>query len=160
MVQDKDGVKHEAVNFNLDTLRTECKFISIAKPAGNAPDRNVYPLGVVGKNKDTTPSKIDQILINQKLNLVAHLDAGNFIEPSLNPPFALCGTSENNKLDKAKANDDDIAIYSIRGDIKNLGSLYGNRLNVELNVDLNLDPNDLAKITGNNNPFMRVNLTS
>jgi hypothetical protein len=162
VVEDRDGVKHELVTFNLDTLRTECKFISIAKPAGNAPDKNVYPLGVVGKNKDTSPSKIDEILIQQKLNLLATIESTNFIDPALNPPFAVCQTEPAgaSQLPQAQPGSDDVAIYNIRGDINNLGAVYGDKLNVELTVDLNLDPNDLAKITGNNNPFIRVNLVA
>ena len=161
MVEDSDGLQHEVVNFNLNTIRTECKYITVAKARGDAPNKNVFPLGVVGENDDVTPPEIKELLIQQQARLVTGLNQG--FPTVLNPPFATCDTTERATIASAaltSAADDDFAIYSIRGEIDELGKVFGDHLNMEINVDLNINKRDLAKITGEdaNNPYMRVNL--
>jgi hypothetical protein len=155
VVADKEGVNHEVVNFNLNTIRTECKFITVAQPDEDAPLKNVYSLGVLGKDKSVEPSPINQMLIQERENLVVQIQNG--LPPVLNSPFAVC---QDTKTGAQKSQNDDIAIYSLSGKVSDRGELYGNNLNVELTVDLNLNSGDLAKITDNNNPYMRVNLVA
>ncbi len=161
LVEDSDGLQHEVENFNLNTIRTECKYITVAKARGDAPNKNVFPLGVVGDNDDVTAPEIKELLIQQQARLVTGLNQG--FPTVLNPPFATCDTTERSNEASAvltSAADDDFAIYSIRGEIDELGKVFGNHLNMEINVDLNINKRDLAKITGKdaNNPYMRVNL--
>lgn len=158
VVEDSEGVKHEVVNFNLYTIRTECKYITFAKAVGDAPNRNVFPLGVVGENDDTSLSEINEILVMQKSRLVTAIEQG--APPVLNPPFATCDVLRRTVANsqEIQTSEDDFGIYSIRGEIDELGSLYGNDLHMELTVDLNIHKRDLAKITANNNPYARVNL--
>ena len=161
VVEDSKGVKHEVVNFNLYTIRTECKFMTFAKAQGEAPNKNVYPLGVVGENKGLEPTEIDEILIQERASIVT---ATNLNFPSsLNPPFAVCQSpvvprTATEVLAPGNFPDDDISIYNVRGEIDEIGKLNGNDLHMEINVDLNLKKTDQAKILDNNNPWVRVNL--
>jgi hypothetical protein len=162
VVEDRTGADHEVENFDISTIRTECKYITLAKAAGNAPRNNVFPLGVLGRNTDTTPPEITELLVQQRENLLTGLASDNNFPATLNPPFAVCDVPETVPVaDAAPPFDrDDIAIYNVRGQVKDLGSVSGNDLNLEINVDLNLKRIDNAKMTDNNNPFMRVNLVA
>jgi hypothetical protein len=160
IAEDKQGVKHEIVDFDIYTIRTECKYITTALPAGSAPNVNVAPLGKVGEHtpEDRKASSIDELLITGGSNIVTQLPADSPMPASLNPPFATCQVTQPTTPLVQVAADDDVAIYSVRGEIAKLSQISGNQLNFELTVDLNLSPNDLAKITNNNNPYIRANL--
>lgn len=153
VVEDSDGIKHEVVKFNIYTIRTECKYITVAKSAEKPPDKNVYPLGVVGQDKDTTPSKIDELLVQEGTDLVTA--SGKPIPLELNPPFAICDVPA-----AASDESDNLGIYNVRGEVTELGSLHGKDLHVEINSDLVQRTADKAKITDNNNPYIKVNLVA
>jgi hypothetical protein len=154
VAESKDGAKHEIVDFDIYTVRTECKYITLAKPAGAPPNVNVAPLGKVGEPtpEDRKAADINDLLISGSTNIVTR-NTGQF-PAVINPPFAVCQQTSGN----AAVEDDDVAIYNIRGQITNLSELDGSKLNFELTVDLNQSPNDLAKITNNNNPYVKANL--
>ena len=53
---------------------------------------------------------------------------------------------------------DNIGIYNVRGNVKEIGSLYGKDVTVQINSDLVQATSDKAQILDNNNPYLKVNL--
>ena len=88
-------------------------------------------------------------------DLITQLTLG--FPPVLNPPFAIC---QDGKTGDTESLNDDIAIYNVRGNAKDVSSLDGDDLSIQINVDLNLRPDDKAKINDNNNQYIRVNLVA
>jgi hypothetical protein len=151
-----DGAKQRIINFGVDAVRTECKFITIAKPAGKPPNSNVAPLAELNdlKNKNIRASDIDKLLIGG-VRVTTSNTQGQFA-PVLNPPFATC-QSPASTANANLANSDDLALYNVKGTIKS-NDISGKSLTVEITADLQQADTDLAKIIKNNNPFIKVNL--
>jgi hypothetical protein len=163
IAEDKDGIPHKILDFNVFTVRTECKYITIAHPFGNAPNLNVAPLGQIGeaKNGGTVASAVNKLLVATADKLATVNTSPN--PAQLNSPFAVCDvpatrTVAQGQVNSVRLEDDDLAIYSIRGEVRDLKELHGGQLNVEITVDLNPRPDDLAKIVRNNNPYVIANL--
>jgi hypothetical protein len=159
---DKDGAKQRVINYNIQDVRTECQFITLTKALGKPSNSNVASLGnlkPLGRN-DAKPSDIDKLLVGSGEG-VSTTTSGTF-PAQLNPPFAECQTAENTDVTgvggKARVADN-LAFYNVKGDAV-VSKVSGNSLVLEISVDLNQADGDLAKITNNNNPYVKVNLIS
>jgi hypothetical protein len=161
IVESPNGIKQKIIDFNVQTVRTECKFITLAKAAGPAPNANVAPLGQLGQSKSIHAPDINKLLIGGLSVSSTPTPGGqSSFPPVLNPPWATCITT--NVTPQAGAvlavGNDNVALYNVRGDISSLSQISGNTLVIEINSDLQPTDTDLAKITDNNNPYMKVNL--
>jgi hypothetical protein len=160
IAQSNDGARQKVFDFKLDTIRTECKFITLGQGIGPASNAKVVPLGTIGtvQGNHVGAPDIDQELIGG-LTVGTTLASDNALPAVLNSPFAKCQA----KADNAQS-PDNLAVYTIDGDA-NLNDLSGHRLTVEVTADLVQQDTDLAKIvkTNNNqgsgnNPFLTANL--
>jgi len=166
----KDGAKQTVINFNVDAVRTECKFITIGETVGNPPNNvKVTPLGQL---KPLTPGSVKASDIN-KLLVGGPKVTGTLtgLYPIvLNPPFATCqlpptpnsnaGGKDSGTIAATDANADSFAFYNVKGTIDGDGSISGNRLTVQIITDLVPVDSDLAKIVNQNNQYVKVNLIS
>jgi len=158
IVQSSDGAKQKNISFKLDTVRTECKYITLAQAVGPSPNANVAPLGLMGNTQGSSVRAPD---INKELigGLTVGTSPAGRVPTILNPPFATCQTTPTGSIQP-----DQLALYTIKGDTSSgLTGVHGNTLTVELTADLVQSDVDLAKIvkTDNNranNPFLIANL--
>jgi hypothetical protein len=158
LVTSKDGAKQKDIPFNVDTVQTECKFVTLAEAFGAPPADNVAPLGSLGtlQRGSITLPPISKELIGGVLVGVGTDQPG--FPKVLNPPFATCTHSNPPTSD-----DDNLALYIMRGDVSDTSKVFGKNLAVLLTSDLVQFDTDLAKIvktrTNNaNNPFLIANL--
>jgi hypothetical protein len=161
IVENKDGSKQKDITFRLSAVQTECKFITLARAFGPAPNTNVAPLGAIGNLK---PNQIAAPAIDKELiggiTVGTGTQAQGLVPKVLNPPFAAC---QQPNPPNAELPSDNLALYIIRGAISNTAQLSGQTLAVLLTADLMQADTDLAKIvkTHNNdanNPFLIANL--
>ncbi len=155
IVQNNDGTRQKDIPFNVDTVRTECKFITMAQ-AFNV-NGQIAPLGVLGNLKlnQLSVPPIDKELFGGLI--VAREAALTALPAVLNPPFATCQTSQTSggsftSLVNKPAAFDNIALYIIKGNMV-ANQLSGHKLTVFLTSDLNNIQFDQAKILkskGNN----------
>jgi len=168
VTDDKDPVKQKVIKFNVDAVRTECKFITLANTIGNPPNNvRVAPLG---QTKNLSPGSVKASDINKlvvggpKVTSTLSTVAGNNLYPAaLNPPFATCQTPTSQDAehpDTSLASSDSLALYNVRGTILDKNALSGDRLTVQIVADLVPIDSDLAKIVNSNNPYIKVNLIS
>ena len=160
IVQDSAGLKQQVIHFNLDTIRTECQYITLAKGIGPANNAKVFPIGQMDRDrKNLNPPDTTKELIG---GTTLGSDVKGPFPAVLNPPFATCQTRDVNFAGTAKdENADNLAFYNVKGDITgDRASLSGNKLLMEITVDLVQTDPDEAKILNNNNPYIKVNLIS
>lgn len=155
IVGDSTAAKQRVISFNLQDLRTECQFITLAKAIGPATNGNVAPIGQLNK---LTPGNVQASDINKLLVGGQTLSTGTKgpFPPALNPPWATCQVSAATPPAPDK-NADNLAVYIIKGEVDQ-SDVSGNTLSVQVSVDLQPTDSDLAKITNNNNIFSKVNL--
>src|SRR5690349_1272624 len=157
IVENDDGARQKVIPFNVDTVRTECKFITLAKAFNT-----VAPLGVIGNKKGsiTAPATNKELVGGIEVGSSAALTGLPFV---LNPPFATCQT-DTTQTGIASA-PDNLAIYIIKGSFASHSELSGHKRSVLLTADLVQRDTDAAKIVktnGNNanNPVLVANLIS
>jgi hypothetical protein len=158
-----DGAKQKVFNFVLSDVRTECKFITLAQAFGPAPNTNIAPLGQSGKVTHVTAPSITKELLGGVL--VGTAPPAKTLPTVLNPPFATCQAAQQGD-DKtgtpataAVGNiPDNLALYVMKGDSKDISKISGNTLTVELTADIQPSDTDLAKIVNANNPYLVANL--
>jgi hypothetical protein len=163
LVESNDGLKQKVINFNVDTARTECKFVTLAMASGPAPNTNILPLGQLGQTKsgNIKAPDINKLLIGSGPIVTSGIKTSQSGQGltgpfalALNPPFATCITGDTG---------DNVALYNIRGQVSDselskFDSVHS--LTIEVTSDLVQTDVDSAKITNNNNPFIKVNLIS
>ena len=83
------------INFSIQGIRTECKFISLAQAVGSATGENVLSLVESANMKSAKTHDIDKIS-NEGKALMSGLDSLGLVSV-INPPFATCpnGISTN-----------------------------------------------------------------
>ena len=151
LVESSNGLKQKIIPFDVKNVRTECKFITLAKN-GPTPNANIVPLGQINnKLKTITDPEIKRLAVGGPTVTNDPLLGYPFV---LNSPFATCTTADTTRTNS----NDDIAIYSIKGITNKKNSLDGNNLIIQITSDLVQNETDLAKFPGGNNPYIQVNL--
>jgi hypothetical protein len=154
-----DGAKQKVFNFVLSDVRTECKFITLAQAFGPAPNTNIAPLGQLGKVTRVNAPSITKELLGGVL--VGTSPPAKTLPTVLNPPFATCqATGPSGTAGTAATGNipDNLALYVMKGDAKDISKISGNTLTVELTADIQPSDTDLAKIVNANNPYLVANL--
>jgi hypothetical protein len=166
IVTSNDGTKQRVIDFNVVDVRTECKYITLARAVGHATNKNVAPLGEIGNTKtsDLQAPDIDKLLVGG--NKVTSTIENKAVASVLNPPFATCVSPATDKTGPFQASTsptgiigDNLALYNVRGILKSPPNL-GNSFILEITSDIVPPDDDLAKIVKNNNPYIKVNLLS
>jgi hypothetical protein len=97
IVTSNDGTKHCVIDFNVVDVRTECKYITLARAVGHATNKNVSPLNEIG-NSNTSELQapdIDKLLVEE--NKVASTIENKAVASVLNPPFVTCVSPATDK---------------------------------------------------------------
>jgi len=154
IIEDNNGLHQKFVNFAINDVRTQCKYITLAEEKSQGLNQGgLVPLGLIGQNHQLKAVDKNELLINNGTFLK---NAQDIKLPSIiNPPFAVCPTPQTALTNTFP---DDIAIYNIRGEVNSPAEVFGKTLNIEITADLVQSANDLAQITNNNNQFVKVNL--
>jgi hypothetical protein len=142
------------IKFPLDTIRTECKYITLGNAVAKKPN-NILLLGEIGNDKTKPRESIDdKALVSGGTTLGSNLNR-DILPATLNPPFRECTQSN-----AANQPGNEFAIYNIRGEIQSPVDVLKGRVDLILQVTVDLVPQatDLAKINGPNNPYLKANL--
>jgi len=191
----ENGAKKEVLNFRIDNINTECRYITLIQPSQkfSASQKNQWtPLTEEGKEKfekHAIPGDKDafeQIGIpayndNQLMSGESVLKFPTRTEPlsvlGLNPPFGPCvavveslgftddtadGEPDSADAEVVTRDNAQFAEYVMVGNLENkISSANKNGdedILIKITADLNLLASDSAKITGNANPYVKVEI--
>jgi hypothetical protein len=166
IVTSTDGlnIKQRTVDFNIQDVNTECHYITLARAAGSATNKNVAPLGEISGSKSTNlkAPDIDKLLVGGSIVTSSLRNLG--VASVLNPPFATCTTNQTGAFSNFFAGTnsgrvpDNFGFYLLRGELTGPVKVSGNTFVIEITSDIVPRDDDLAKIVNNNNPYLKVNL--
>lgn len=172
IVASDDGNKEKHIDFDVQNVRTECKFITIGKAAGPA-NANVIPLGGLGgtlNNIKIPDAKANKILaaLGPFVTPIAPNSAQPF-PPQLNPIFATCqaptltftnGVATVDIGTAGNLNKDSLGFYNTKVTLHNLSQVSGHSVELLLTSDIAFADADNAIITQGSNPLVQLSLVA
>jgi hypothetical protein len=172
IIASDDGGREKHIDFDVQNVRTECKFVTIGQAAGPA-NANVLPIGGLGgtlNNIKIPDAKANKILagLGPFVTPIAPNSAQPF-PPQLNPIFATCqapsltftnGVATVDMTNTANLNKDSLGFYNTKVTFHNLSQVSGHSLELLLTSDIAFADADNAIITQGSNPLVQLSLVA